>query len=302
VLDARVAWLISDILSDDNARVIGFGRNSVLRLDRPAAVKTGTTTDFHDNWTVGYTPQIVVGVWAGNANHDAMRDITGLTGAAPIWAQFIRTVLAGQPELPFTQPPGLVKEEVCAISGMLPTPLCPYLRAEWFIQGTQPKLPDTVYQQVTIDSATGHLATGSTPPERRITRVVLNLPPQAQPWAHAQNLTLLSDVTSPPTVMQTPSNPSTAAPLSLIYPPADAIYQLASGFNAAAQQLQLVAVGEAGLGTVTFYVDGTLVATVNAPPYEAWWPLAAGSHTAWAQATGPNGESITSEKVHFEVH
>ena len=109
-----MAWLISDILSDDNARLLGFQPNSVLRLDRPAAVKTGTTTDFHDNWTVGYTPDLVVGVWAGNANHEAMRDITGLTGAAPMWAETIRALLAGTPEKGFTRPAGLVQVEVCA--------------------------------------------------------------------------------------------------------------------------------------------------------------------------------------------
>jgi penicillin-binding protein 1C len=68
VLDERVAWLISDILSDNEARTLGFGPNSALRIDRPAAVKTGTTTNFHDNWTVGYTPDSVVGVWVGNTD------------------------------------------------------------------------------------------------------------------------------------------------------------------------------------------------------------------------------------------
>jgi membrane peptidoglycan carboxypeptidase len=81
VLDARVAWLISDILSDDDARALGFGPDTVLNLDRPAAVKTGTTTNYHDNWTVGYTPDLVVGVWVGNTTHEAMSDVTGLTGA-----------------------------------------------------------------------------------------------------------------------------------------------------------------------------------------------------------------------------
>src|SRR6185503_16246105 len=63
IFDPRVAWLVSDILSDDSARSIGFGANSTLKLDRTAAVKTGTTTNFHDNWTIGYTPDLLVGVW-----------------------------------------------------------------------------------------------------------------------------------------------------------------------------------------------------------------------------------------------
>ncbi|MCC6955772.1 MAG: transglycosylase domain-containing protein, partial [Anaerolineales bacterium] len=125
IIDARVAWLISDILSDNNARRLGFGANSVLRLDRPAAVKTGTTTNFHDNWTIGYTPDLVVGVWAGNTDYKPMREVNGLTGAAPIWHEFMRTVLAGRPKDWFVRPQGLVQVEVCALSGLLPTESCP---------------------------------------------------------------------------------------------------------------------------------------------------------------------------------
>jgi 1A family penicillin-binding protein len=142
VIDPRVAWLISDILSDDAAREIGFGLNSVLQIGHPAAVKTGTTTNFHDNWTVGYTPDLVVGVWAGNANHEAMRDVNGLTGAAPIWAEFMRTVLNGRPERGFTRPPGLVQVEICSLSGLLPTPDC--LTAAWNGSSTARSQPSPI--------------------------------------------------------------------------------------------------------------------------------------------------------------
>ncbi len=90
VFDPRVTWLISDILSDDRARSTGFGLNSTLKLDRTAAVKTGTTTNFHDNWTIGYTPDLLVGVWVGNSNYEAMKNVTGVTGAAPIWNETMR--------------------------------------------------------------------------------------------------------------------------------------------------------------------------------------------------------------------
>ena len=93
IFDPRVAWLISDILSDDSARSLGFGPNSTLKLDRTAAVKTGTTTNFHDNWTIGYTPDLLVGVWVGNSGYEAMHNVTGLTGAAPIWNEVMRQLL-----------------------------------------------------------------------------------------------------------------------------------------------------------------------------------------------------------------
>lgn len=93
-ISSAAAFMITDILSDNNARAPMFGTNSLLKLSRPAAVKTGTTTDFRDNWTIGFTHQLVVGVWAGNADGKVMRDVTGVTGAAPIWHQFMEGVMA----------------------------------------------------------------------------------------------------------------------------------------------------------------------------------------------------------------
>ncbi|MEZ4867578.1 MAG: transglycosylase domain-containing protein [Caldilineaceae bacterium] len=93
-ISPAAAFQITDILSDNHARATTFGANSPLKLSKPAAVKTGTTTDFRDNWTVGFTRHLVVGVWAGNADGQVMHDTTGVTGAAPIWHQFMEAVLA----------------------------------------------------------------------------------------------------------------------------------------------------------------------------------------------------------------
>ncbi len=299
VLDERVTWLISDILSDDDARRIGFGANSLLRLDRTAAVKTGTTTNFHDNWTVGYTPDLVVGVWVGNAGHQPMRSVTGLTGAGPIWHAFMRTVLAGVPEKEFVRPPGLVQVEICALSGLLPTPECPYRRKEWFIAGTQPTSPDNLYRRVAIDPATGRLAGQGTPPERRQEKIVLDLPPQAQPWARSQGLPLLADllvdsrdVTSPPAGIPA---------LRLVAPDPNSVFYIAGNRPLAIQKLHLEAVGETGLGQVSLWVDGILVALIDRPPYEAWWILQPGEHRAWAEAFRATGERLASEILTFTV-
>ncbi len=147
IIDPRVAWLISDILSDERARSTGFGSNSVLKIDRIAAVKTGTTTNFHDNWTIGYTPDLLVGVWVGNSNYQAMHNVTGLTGAAPIWAETMRSILQGRPDKKFIQPDDLIQIEVCDLSGLLPTEICPHTKTEWFINGTQPVEFDSFYQR-----------------------------------------------------------------------------------------------------------------------------------------------------------
>lgn len=98
VLKESTAYLVTSILSDNRARLPEFGENSPLRLSRPAAAKTGTTTDFRDNWTMGYTRYLVTGVWAGNSDGRPMVDASGVTGAAPIWNAFMEAVLA-DPEL-----------------------------------------------------------------------------------------------------------------------------------------------------------------------------------------------------------
>ena len=93
-ISTGAAFLTTDILSDNSARAPMFGTNSPLKLSKPAAAKTGTTTSFRDNWTIGFTRHLLVGVWVGNSNGQPMRDTTGVTGAAPIWHDFMEAVLA----------------------------------------------------------------------------------------------------------------------------------------------------------------------------------------------------------------
>jgi len=125
VVSPATAFLVTDILADNAARTPAFGANSPLRLSRPAAAKTGTTTDFRDNWTVGYTRYLVAGVWAGNSDGRPLRGSSGLTGAAPIWHDFMEAVLqdpallavlaapADAEAWAFTPPPGVERRPDC---------------------------------------------------------------------------------------------------------------------------------------------------------------------------------------------
>jgi penicillin-binding protein 1C len=295
IFDPRIAWLISDILSDDHARSMGFGINSTLKLDRTTAVKTGTTSNFHDNWTIGYTPDLVVGVWVGNAGYEAMHNVNGLTGAAPIWNEVIRIILQGQPDRPFVRPAGMVKVEICDLSGLLPTADCPHVRTEWFIAGTEPTTPDNIYHTLIVDSATGQLAGESTPPERRVPILALDLPVEASNWAREHGLPLLSDYLS------SDNTPADNAILHLILPRPNTSYRLVDTFDQAAQQLPLEAVAGQGVTGVSFWVDGALLETVAAPPYRTWWPLAVGEHTIYAEGLLPDGSQVTSETVTITV-
>lgn len=297
ILDPRLTWLISDILSDDSARSIGFGPDSTLKLDRTAAVKTGTTTNFHDNWTIGYTPDLLVGVWVGNSGYEAMHNVTGLTGAAPIWHEVMRGLLQGSPEHPFARPDGLTQVEVCDISGLLPSPLCPHTHKEWFIAGTEPTQIDATYQQVWIDTLTNSLADDSTPVERRKPITVLNLPTEAQAWAHEQGLPLLTDYSLDSDSLSA----NNENPLILLSPHPNTVYRFDPNFDPAAQQLKIeVAVGQ-GITQVEIWVDGTLFTTLSSPPYQAWWTLTTGEHRFWAEGVDVSGERVKSEMVTITV-
>jgi len=290
IFDPRVAWLISDILSDDQARSTGFGLNSTLKIDHTAAVKTGTTTNFHDNWTIGYTPNLLVGVWVGNSNYEAMQDVTGVTGAAPIWNDMMRALLQGQPDRPFIRPEGMKQVEVCDLSGLLPTPACPHTRLEWFIPGTEPTQTDTYYQQIQADALTNLPANDSTPQDRRKSLTVLDLPIEAQPWARTQGLPLLAD-------LKQGSGGVQANSLALTSPTPNATYRITSGLDQSAQQLPVEAVVGQGFSQVKIYVDGIMFASYSGPPYQTWWKLSAGQHRFWVEGVTANGETVKSDIV-----
>ncbi len=132
----QVAYLINDILSDRYARMRTFGGAASLTLpDRPSAVKTGTTTNWRDAWTIGYTPDRVVGVWVGNADGEPMVDMTGARGAAPIWHTVMLAAHRDVSPRPFDQPSGIVEAAVCMEKGQHG---CILSRLERFIAGTEP--------------------------------------------------------------------------------------------------------------------------------------------------------------------
>jgi len=110
--------MVTSVLSDNNARAHDFGTNSPLLLSRPAAAKTGTTGPFTDTWTVGYAPQVVTGVWTGNADMSPMVGITGVTGAAPIWHNFMEEAfrIMRLPVERFLPPPGVQRGRRCRLA------------------------------------------------------------------------------------------------------------------------------------------------------------------------------------------
>lgn len=135
VIEPGVTFLISSILSDRRARSEVFG--SALDISRGAAVKTGTTENYKDAWTIGYTPQIAVGVWVGNNDNTPMDQIAGSLGAAPIWKDLMEEALKTEPELAFVQPEDVVQRSACLYGNASASALLSR-RGEYFMVGTQP--------------------------------------------------------------------------------------------------------------------------------------------------------------------
>lgn len=146
-LGADVAYLIDSILSDKTARYHEFFPGNPLELDRPAAAKTGTTDSFRDNWTMGYTPHIAVGVWAGNSNNETMTQNTiGITGAGPIWHD-IMEMTSNYYHFPaddFVRPDNVQRGTVSALTGLLPRSGEP-TTTDWFIDGSLPTIVGSGY-------------------------------------------------------------------------------------------------------------------------------------------------------------
>ncbi len=293
-LDPRVAFLINSILSDNNARTPSFGPASALNIGRIAAAKTGTTTDFRDNWTVGYTPNLVVGVWVGNADNTPMVDVSGISGAGPIWNEFMREVLMGQPEYAFEVPEGVVRTQVCATSGLLPTDACPQRAWEWFIEGTVPTDYDDLYQTFEIDSRTGQLATDDTPEIFRLEKVYLVLPPEARDWATRQGIV-------PPPDSAIRVGQDDIEPLRLLAPDPYTIFQLSPLTPLDTQRIRLSIATPPDTKHVRYWLDGVVLATLETAPHDFWWALTPGNHKLWATAVLEDGTSLTSSVITFQV-
>jgi len=134
VFSADASFIITSVLSDNNARTRTFGFDSPLATRFFSAVKTGTSKDMRDNWTVGFTSRYTVGVWVGNADGTPMWDVSGVSGAAPVWAAIVGYLHRRLPSTPPAAPPGVMQTRVTFENGVEPT------RDDWFLRGTQTPL------------------------------------------------------------------------------------------------------------------------------------------------------------------
>ncbi len=305
LISPATAYLISDILSDNIARIPSFGENSVLHLPFDAAAKTGTTTDFRDNWTIGYSSERIVGVWVGNANNAPMLDVSGIDGAGPIWRDVMLAAhpnFQTRPPAPFARPAEIIDVQVCAPSGLLPTAQCPRSRSEHFIRGTEPTQPDNQHMTVTIDRSSGLRANESTPQEQQSERLFWTLPPEYHKWMISQGIALIPPADDKITRWQgdkgiedTNLTPSPLHPFTLSSPTSHTAYRIRADLPRANQRIEMsgyVTDGEMW-HVLRLVVDGEMVQQVeNGNRIGGWWVLEPGEHRFWIEGIQAVGHEI----------
>jgi membrane peptidoglycan carboxypeptidase len=159
VLSQETSFLISHILSDNNARSTAFGTNSVLNVPgKTVSVKTGTTNNLRDNWTIGYTPDLLVATWVGNNDGSPMSYVaSGVTGASPIWQKIMKYALKDVKVREIERPEGIVGASVCSDSGTLPKPEQPCeTRYEYFLKDTIPTDSGITKRELFVNRTTHH--------------------------------------------------------------------------------------------------------------------------------------------------
>ncbi len=220
VLEPALAYIMTDILADTSAREPAYGEGNPLELSRPAAAKTGTTNDNRDSWTIGYTPQIATGVWVGNNDNSSMTDITGITGAAPIWHAVMEYVHTRDslPRQEWIQPSTVTERVVCQTSGLLPTRYCPQTRELFYVDptlgiDTQPVQADTYWENYAVNVCTGRLANASSPPACVEQMVFFDYPPEVRAWARETGQRF------PPSEYDVAGATSPSSPVAIISPP-----------------------------------------------------------------------------------
>jgi penicillin-binding protein 1C len=270
VISPRAAFWVTDILSDDEARAYVFGRGGSLEFPFPVAVKTGTSQAYRDNWTVGYTREVTVGVWVGNFDRRPLIGSSGVTGAAPI---FHAVMLAAQrhvhgreePDVDLVARPADLREyTICALSGMRAGEACPIRRREWLPMGFSP-LPCS-WHHATEDG------------------LLTIWPDEYRTWAAGRGLLERDDVLTAANRVAAPavarSVQTTGRRFEITTPPDGATYLIDPTLRMEFQTLPLRAVGAAG--HVLWTINGRRLRPASVDD-DVTWPLERGKHVVRAQ-------------------
>jgi penicillin-binding protein 1C len=278
VVSERTAFWITDILSDAEARAYAFGRGNNLEFPFPVAAKTGTSQAYHDNWTIGYTRDVTVGVWVGNFDRSPLHLSSGVTGAGPIFHAVMLAANRGRESMGaheiLAPPQGLEEVTICALSGMRANPWCPSRAKEWIGAAHDELLPCAWHRQSDAGLQTIY------PPEFRAWASEVAEPGAIPTKPRSGEIGPRSAIAS---VTLRKDTGAASAVLAIANPPAGAIYSVDPTLRREFQALPLRAVSDRPT-TLTWLVDGATIGTASSERALSW-PLAVGAHEIEARDT-----------------
>jgi penicillin-binding protein 1C len=281
VMSERAAFWVTDILSDPDAREFVFGRGGSLDFPFPVAVKTGTSEGYRDNWTIGYTREVTVGVWVGNFDRTPLRNSSGVTGAGPIFHAVMMAAEqkvaghVGEEGSALAGPPAnVVRRQVCALSGMAANPWCPTKTAEWLPSG-EAQVPCSWHHE----SDEGLLTVW--PAAYRQWAAEHGLANNGRHPFRASDADAVTGPADQPPPKLRRSAEALASRFSIANPPSGAVYLVDPTLRSEFQTLPLrAAAGNAG--AIEWTIDGKLLgASRSDTPLQ--WPLVFGVHRIQAR-------------------
>jgi penicillin-binding protein 1C len=280
VLTPQAAFIVTDILSDNQARVPAFGEFSPLRMPFKCAAKTGTSKDFRDNWAVGYTPRYTVGVWAGNFDRKPMYSISGITGSAPVFRDIILRLEGNNADTEFKVPENIVRVKICAKSGGLPGEYCNETMDEYFIKGFEP-----------VKTCTVHRACAQKDGSMKVYEVY---PPEYFEWEKENGIEM-----APPGAMASGAVKS-ASGCRVVYPQDGDVFRLDAVLRKKFQAITLITDAGDGLKRAAWNIDGKQT-RAGSYPYRLTYNLEKGGHVIFFSGFGKDGDCMKSSPVRIKV-
>lgn len=293
-ISAQVAYLITHILSDPEARAPAFGRGNPLELPFPVAAKTGTSKDYRDNWVVGYTPRYTVAVWAGNFDGSPMQYVSGISGAGPIFHDMMMALGNGGD---FVVPPGIQKTVICTASGKRPGAFCNTTREDVFFEGTAPQDTCKVHQNFRINIETGDLADANTPSTLVRNEVFTVYPPEFHMWMQ-ENGWRLPPRNTERNIAITDPNLIYSEALQVQYPASGTVYLVDPVLRRDYQRIRLKGVVSDAFYNLRWVVDEI---PLSSDYRHTDWMLSDGTHHIRLQGVTQNGKRVSSVPVQIRV-
>jgi penicillin-binding protein 1C len=308
---ADIAAQITDILRDRDARRASFGERTVLDFEFDVAAKTGTSKGARDNWALGYTRQVTVGVWVGNFDGSPMRGTSGITGAGPLFHSVMDAAMRNRPREPLAlaaratqgEVESLERVEVCALSGEAPGRACRHRVQEWMPRGGRAALSAcSFHEHVRIDRRNGLRAGPSCAAEEVMEEDVERYPAEYAAWASRAGRPTATAADSPfcpPSegrYGQNERSPSDGAVVRIANVEDWARFAIDPDRPRALQILEVRILAPPSAPSVRLRIDGAVVG-VEPPPFRFEWPLVEGEHVLVADAEG----LPPSDPVHVRV-